>query len=194
MRFRDITVRFALLGVALAYAGAQEKPPPRAPAKVPPEIVERVRAELLDDADLQDCLQEDGEEPVKVEELLSADALDLGGGHQGLLVRGSGECLCSPQGNCDVWLFETGAGAPALLLRASAVQKVKPQESVSNGYRDLITSMRISGSASDLFVYQFDGKEYRLKQCMRRTWTDAQGRRLNQPRVTPSSCEPQQKQ
>ena len=126
-------------------------------------------------------------------ELLSASAIDLGGGHQGLVIRGHGECLCSPEGNCDVWVFESGGGAPALLLRASEVQEVTAQEPASNGYRGLLTSMRVSASVSDLFLYQFDGKEYRLKQCMRRAWTDARGRRLSRARLTPSSCEPQGK-
>jgi hypothetical protein len=195
MTIRDLTLGVVFLGAALAPAGAQEKPPMHPPGKVPPEIVERVRAELNDDADLQDCLQEESEEPVKVEELLSAEAIDLGPGHQALVVRGIGECLCSPTGNCEVWVFETPAGgAPALLLRATAVQEVTLKESASNGYRDLMTSMRAAGSDSDLSIYQFDGKEYRLKECMRRTWTDAQGRRLKQPRVAASSCEAQGKQ
>lgn len=183
-----------VLGAMLG--GAQEKPAarPSPPAKVPPEIVERVRAELMDDADLQDCLQEDTQEPIKVEEVLSAEAIELGEGHQGLVVRGSGDCLCSPSGNCEVWVFESAGERPKLLLRASAVQEVTPRESASNGYRDLVTSVHASGGDSDLSVYQFDGKEYRLKECLRRTFIDAQGHKLKQPRLVPGSCEAQGKQ
>lgn len=195
MNSRCLTIGVILLGATFVSAGAQEKPAPPAAPKLPPEIVERVRAELNDDADLQDCLQEESEEPVKVEELLSAEPIELGVGHHALVVRGSGDCLCSPTGNCEVWVFETPAGgAPTLLLRASAVQEVTLKESASNGYRDLVTSMHASGGDADLSLYQFDGKEYRLKECMRRTWTDAQGRRLKQPRLVASSCEAQGKQ
>lgn len=194
MHFRDLTLGLIVLGAGLASGGAQEKPAPSPPGKVPPEIVDRVRAELNDDADLQDCLQEESEEPFEIEELLSAEAIDLGADHKGMLVRGSGDCLCSPAGNCEVWVFEITGGAPTLLLRASAVQEITLQDSANNGYRDLVTSIRDSSGDSDISVYQFKGKEYRLKECLRRTWTDAQGHRLKQPRMAPRSCEAQGKQ
>ncbi len=186
-----IVVSAALTCATICAAIPQRPSPPLAEAKIPPEIVERVRAELMDDADLQDCLQEDSDEPAKVEDVLSADAIDLGAGHPGMVVRGSGDCLCSPSGNCEVWVFEIADGAPRLLLRASAVQEVTTKESISNGYRDLMTSVPNTGGDSDLSIYQFDGKEYRLKDCLRRTWTDAQGRRLKQPRLLSRRCEAQ---
>ncbi len=188
MSYRDFIVALMLLGVAPALA--QEKPAPRLPSRPPAEIVERVRAELNDDADLQDCLQGESEEPVNIEELLFGEAIDLGAGHHGMVVRGSGECLCSPAGNCEVWVFELGT-KPTLLLRATAVQEVTLKDSASNGYRDLVTSVRSSSGDSDVSTYHFDGKEYRLKECMRRTWTDEQGRRLKQPRLIAGGCERQ---
>lgn len=190
-----LVISSALVCTLLSVVAQQPPVPPSAePRKLPPEIVERVRTELMDDADLQDCLQDENEEPADIEEVLSAETINLGSGHEGMVVRGSGDCLCGPSGNCEVWLFEIAGGVPRLLLRASAVQEVTLKESASNGYRDLVTSMRASGGDADLSVYQFDGKEYRLKQCLRLTWNDDQGRRLKQPRVLAGSCEAQGKQ
>jgi hypothetical protein len=100
-------------------------------------------------------------------------AVDLGdNGVREFLAQGSGvgptpPRLCSPTGNCDVWVF-------------------------SNGFHDLVLGQHGSATDQGLTLYQFDGSKYRHIACYDANWSflgkDGEYHTRKDPRITPVIC------
>ena len=174
----------AAITIALAALAACDpvKPPP--PLTVPPQVVDLVRSDTTDEMmpESRDTLVAD----------LRPDTLDLDGdGSAELMVRGI-EHLCGAQ-NCRVWIFRRTTDGWVQLLHAYTVQTLEAQQTVTNGYRDIMTSAHSSATESVLELYKFDGRRYRLAECYDRKYEvmDEQGEihELEQPQVTRVTCD-----
>lgn len=107
-----------------------------------------------------------------------------------LAIQGIGNCLCSATGNCEFWIYqESYNGNFRLLLHASGVQQFKFQRSMTNGYLDVVTYMHGSATESDISVYQFNGVQYQLKECLHRSYTNSSRRHSTKPTITHVSCD-----
>lgn len=84
-----------------------------------------------------------------------------------VIVQGTGECQCSPTGNCTFWVYEKSAVGYKLLLKRGAVQTFSIEDSQSNGYRDIVTGTHGSAFETGLSVFKFNGKQYQRAEC----WT-----------------------
>jgi hypothetical protein len=108
------------------------------------------------------------------------------------VVQGLNKYLCTITGNCSFWIYQKTGNGYERVLEASDVQQYNFKRTLSNGYRDLMTSTHDSAFDSSLSLYRFDGDEYRLTECGERSYSylDKQGQFhiRKQPLVTISKC------
>jgi len=109
-----------------------------------------------------------------------------------ILVEGRGPGVCGAA-NCPAYVLEKRGQSCRLLLDAEEVQQVHVLNSVTNGYHDIQTDMHGSATLSDLFIYRYDGRQYRLKECLSREYTldvDEKGeaRSSAKPMITHMAC------
>jgi hypothetical protein len=110
------------------------------------------------------------------------------------LVRGIND-ICGPYW-CTHRVYRKTAGGYQLLFE-DAVQDLKPQKTFTNGYRDLMSFKHGSAYESELDLYKFDGKEYRLKRCFLREYMLWDKRRegfyeSKRPKITRIKCDPEE--
>ena len=105
------------------------------------------------------------------------------------LVQPRDNCLCSPTGNCKVWvLFPEGNGF-RVLLTASRVQNLQVLSTVRRGHPDLALSAHDSATESTHWIYRFDGVRYRKVSCTEWSYTDRDDpeRVLDRPQISKCS-------
>lgn len=181
------------LSLVFAFDAKQSSAQRRREVKVPQAIVQQ----LFKDDELKDALEYKHEYTIEgLSKRLVAELIDLNGdGKLELSVHGIND-ICGAA-NCASWIYHKTTNGYQLLLDAGSIQNVKPQRTFTNGYRDIITSMHGSAFDSDLSLYTFDGKMYRLKACFYRhyrNYNDKRGRLhvSKHPLVTRAKCEPEQ--
>ena len=158
------------------------------------ELLRQIADELLRDEDFVDFLEYDNLEAFKCSENFETERVDLNrDGKSEIVVQGLNKYLCSPTGNCSYWVYRKTENGYEKLLQASDVQQYYFQKSFSNEHRDIMTAMHGSAWDSDLSVYKFDGTQYRLKECMSRSYSylDKQGRvrETSKPIIKPIKCQ-----
>jgi hypothetical protein len=78
----------------------------------------------------------------------------------GLAIQGhGGECLCSPTGNCDFWIYQLKKGKYRLVLETN-VQVFGFLKSRTKGLPDLVTWSHASAFDSEAQLFRFDGDQY----------------------------------
>jgi hypothetical protein len=116
-----------------------------------------------------------------------AAPLPVRDGVETIFVQGMGE-ICGAA-NCQAYILERQHATYRLLLNAHAIQQIHILNSVTNGYHDIQTDMHGSATSSDLRIYRFDGKQYRLNQCLSRDYQlDDQGGVSAKPVITRHAC------
>jgi hypothetical protein len=125
-------------------------------------------------------------------------AVDLGdNGVREFLAQGSGvgptpPRLCSPTGNCDVWVFRQNADRYTVILHRIATQNFTIQPTISNGFHDLVLGQHGSATEQGLTLYRFDGSKYRRISCYDANWSflgkDGEYHTRKYPRITPVIC------
>lgn len=94
-----------------------------------------------------------------------AASLPLYEGANTILVKGrGGSPVCGAQ-NCPAYILEKTGAHYRLLLNARSVQQVQVLNSVTHGYHDIQTTMHGSATSYALFIYRYDGMEYKRTDC-----------------------------
>lgn len=158
------------------------------------ELLQKISGDLLHDEDFVDELDFYNAKTFDCSDNFRTKKIDLNrDGKPEFAVQGLNEHLCSPTGNCSFWIYRQSDKGYEPLLDTGDVQQYYFQNTISNGYRDIITAMHGSATDSDLSVYKFDGKQYQLKECMERSYSykDKQGRyRIRRtPLITHVKCQ-----
>jgi len=108
-----------------------------------------------------------------------------------VIVQGKTTCLCGAVGNCSFSIFQS-VPPHKVLLDTGLVQEFHFKRARTKGYRDLVTSAHGSAFDSELRIFQFDGKRYRLKECYDKSYSylDKQGNlhTRDHAKVTPEPC------
>lgn len=114
----------------------------------------------------------------------SAWEIDLSdSGVSAVIVQGKTTCLCGAVGNCSFSIFES-VPPHKTILDTDLVQEFHFKNARTNGYRDLVTSAHSSISDSELRVFRFDGKRYRLKKCYDKNYMYP----MKYAKITPEPC------
>jgi hypothetical protein len=132
--------------------------------------------------------------PVNPEKDFRVSQVDLDGdGIPELIVFPTGECFCSPTGNCDFWIYRTTRTELQPILDSDGIQSFKVLTNRTKGYLDISTYSHSSASEGDLKIWKFDGKFYRVAECYEQSWSfnDEKGEQhiLKQPRNKRVSCQ-----
>ena len=103
-----------------------------------------------------------------------------------LVARALGPYLCSPTGNCPLWIFQKRGPGYGLLLEGFG-QRFTIEKSKTNQYRDVVISMHGSAMYGDLKLYRYESGSYQYAACHEYYWTALEdvGQVLEEPRVTP---------
>jgi hypothetical protein len=117
--------------------------------------------------------------------------VDLGDNrHQEVLAQAADPSgfLCSPTGNCEVWIFRQLGDKYSVILNRGAVQNFTIQPTITNGFHDIVLGQHGSATEQGLKLFRFDGSAYRLAACYEARWEilehgEAHG--LDQPQITP---------
>jgi hypothetical protein len=108
-------------------------------------------------------------------------------GDSGLVVQGSGVCMCGAVGNCPFWLIEEQQH-PRVLMHAIGIQSFAFQKSQTADHFDLVLGSHDSAMVTDLQSFRFDGTKYRRNGCASLEWDDPYGNALHPPRITAERC------
>jgi hypothetical protein len=122
---------------------------------------------------------------------LMAEPIDLDGdGRRDWIIRGD----CAAVGNCETTVYRGTRDGFKLLLEADNVQTVRTRRKSSKGLRDLEASSHGSAFDGELFVYRYDGNEYRRVACMVYSYRylDRRGNAhtRKRPQISREKCEP----
>jgi hypothetical protein len=98
---------------------------------------------------------------IEARDELETHKVMLGAGMIGVLsIQGHGDCLCSPTGNCDFWIYKPYKGGYRLILETGNVQIFGFLKSRTKGYPDLVTWSHGSAFDSEAQLFRFDGNQY----------------------------------
>lgn len=105
----------------------------------------------------------------------------------GLVVQGTGACMCDAFGNCPFWIIDHQP-QPTVVLKARSIQNFALQKSLTAGHFDLVLGSHLSAMVTNLQNFQFNGKRYQRKGCASLAWADEYGTLIIPPRITPEPC------
>jgi len=124
--------------------------------------------------------------------------VDLGdNGAREFLAQGVGvgptiPSLCSPTGNCEVWVIRLNGSKYSVILHRTATQTFTIQPTLTNGFHDLVLGQHGSATDTGLTLYRFDGSKYRRIACYDADWSflgkDGEYHTRKEPRLTPTIC------
>lgn len=109
-------------------------------------------------------------------------------GKEGLVVQGTGYCMCSATGNCPIWIVGENTH-PELLLKVEGIQSFAIQHAQASDHFDLILGSHDSAMESYLKKYRLDGSKYRRTGCASLEWADGAGNEFDPPRITVRRCD-----
>jgi hypothetical protein len=152
---------------------------------VPPQILEQIRRDTTWQPRVESLSD-------SLPFFLIAKRVDLN--HDGVpefVVQGI-DRLCGASW-CPFWIYRRISIGYERLLDAGNIQRLEPQATVSDGYRDVRAWRHGSAWESGVTSYKFDGRRYRPAQCFDYNWRylDSHGRvhELKRPRITPEPCD-----
>lgn len=109
-------------------------------------------------------------------------------GKSGLAVQGAGLCMCSPTGNCALWIVAERPAGLAAVLQTWGIQSFAIQKTTSHGHFDVVLASHDSAWASDLSLYRFTGSYYRRSACAVMSYQGDHFRTRKEPEITPVPC------
>jgi hypothetical protein len=176
-----------MLCIALGHPPASASAQRARTTRAPREILE----DLLKDTAFVEML------PPPIDSVapnVVAEPLDLNGdGVPELEVLARGY-ICRSPANCPTWIYRRHGAGYERLLDAGGIAELEPQQTFTDGYRDIMTTMYGGVWQSDLTLYKFDGREYRRSACFSRrdSFLDRHGdlHELKKPRITRVACQP----
>ena len=121
---------------------------------------------LAEDAELRDCLKEQGAEAPS-EDKVEIEEYDLNrDGVKEYEVHLYGMCACGAH-NCTIYLYRrAGQGFESIIEENASGVGVEFLKSSTNGYTDLQINSHGSAATEYRTVYKFDGKKYREANTM----------------------------
>lgn len=114
-----------------------------------------------------------------------------GKGQQEVLARAadSSGFLCSPTGNCEVWIFRQLGDQYSVILKRGAVQNFTIEPTITHGFHDIVLGQHGSATEQGLTLFRFDGLRYQIAGCYEANWTilgkDGEVHDLDEPQITP---------
>lgn len=94
------------------------------------------------------------------------------GPKKGFVVSGYGPPLCGATGNCSTWVVVINTGRPRLILDAgSVIERVEVTKRPRFQYPDLSFRGRMGIAEHYIGRYRFDGRRYRLIQCLNEVYS-----------------------
>jgi hypothetical protein len=105
----------------------------------------------------------------------------------GLVVQGTGVCMCGAVGNCPFWVIGE-APRPGVLLETVGIQTFALQENLTARRFDLLVGSHDSAMQTDLQRFRFNGTKYQLNGCALIDWDDENLNLLRRPRITAREC------
>lgn len=153
-------------------------------------FLRRATAHTVDQC-VQDAGLEDPHTPAGHFEALRVRRVPLNSsGEQGLIVQGSGVCMCGAVGNCYFWLIAERPSGFEVVLQTYAVQTFAIENTTSNGHFDVILGSHDSATRTDLSLYDYTGKYYRRAACALLSYQDDNFQPLKVPMIEPQPCQP----
>jgi hypothetical protein len=70
--------------------------------------------------------------------------------------------------NCRYWVIGEAPNGYRLLLDAGSVEQLEPRATLTNGYRDIVTTRHDFAFDYTIIHHQFDGTLYRAHECLER--------------------------
>ena len=190
-----IVAAFFLSGVARPLAPPQRMQPlspravflkDRADKPIPAAIV----AEFLDDDAVRAAGGSRERAAFEVAKSLLAEPIDLDGDRTRDWVVRYG---CAAVGNCGTYVYRATRGGFREVLEANDLQTVRTRWRSSHGLRDWEAGRHGSAFDGEMFVYRFDGREYRRVACLIYSYRylDARGdaHMRRKPKLTREKCE-----
>jgi hypothetical protein len=154
--------------------------------ETPADLLNLLHEELWDEEDFsEECKNEFASSFETTTTDLNSD------GKPEFVMHGSGKCLCSPTGNCLLWIWQKESDGYSLILRTRGVELFEVKTSLTNGFCDLVTKGHVSATEKDMRVWKFDGTRYKLAECMeeRYDYWDSRGLHIRKrPRITRKAC------
>lgn len=121
-------------------------------------------------------------------ENVAVKLIDLNGdGVPEVIAQSFGFDICSPTGNCPIWVLQRAGRKYKIILGRNAIQTFTIQPTRTSGYIDLVLGMHGSATEQELFVYRFRNGRYRQTECYDPNWThlgkDGEYHELKEPRI-----------
>lgn len=114
---------------------------------------------------------DDGEDFRELALDTAIDSIDLNDDGTGeVIARSLGRFLCSPTGNCPLWVFQKSGSGYRLLLEGFG-QRFTIEISTFNHYNDIVISTHGSATSGDLDLYRYEKGGYQYAACYNYNWT-----------------------
>jgi hypothetical protein len=110
-------------------------------------------------------------------------------GTPALAVQPTGNDFCGVTGNCDFWIVDLHQ--QRVLLRAIGVEQFAIDQRAKTGYPDVITRAHASAFEGELIRWQFSEGTYHPATCATEENADPDGKSMQQPKITPHPCSPE---
>jgi hypothetical protein len=170
----------SLLLPIISPGSATPQPVARPKKGEKPNLGKEVVQQLVGQLNLQECTSPMREGLLAPDQNFAPEEFDLNADRTPEVVIKGKECLCSPTGNCSFWIYRRGGSGYHELLEAEGVHRYHFLSSRSHGYRDLVASMHGSAYDSTVFLFRFDGKRYRLRECYERSYHEIDSKGIEQ--------------
>ena len=119
---------------------------------------------VADDAELRECLKEQGDGEAVAQENMTVEELDVNrDGVKEYEVQLAGICSCGAH-NCTIYLYRRIGQNFEPILESAAGLGIELLRTSSNGYTDLQINAHNNAATESRTVYRFDGKQYREAQ------------------------------
>jgi hypothetical protein len=109
-----------------------------------------------------------------------------------IIVQAGDDDHYSPTGNCVFWVLKASENSYTVLLRRGSVQSFSVETRKTNEYIDLVTSTHGSATYSDLKLFRYDGRSYRLADCASSDYSyqdkDGEYHTLQKPKIAEQQC------
>jgi hypothetical protein len=150
-----------LLAVTLGLGSYSAQGQNRDSVKLPKQIIDALVSE---DESVKSCVESSG----GIARTFKAESIDLSKAESTgeIMVRGISPCVCGPR-RCINRIYRKDATGYSPLFKADYAHEIElRREDYTNGYRNLYPAVYMySAFTSVLYVYQYDGREYKWDHC-----------------------------
>jgi hypothetical protein len=167
----------ALVAAALCFNSGAAQSRNRATAGEKEALFRLIRR----DKDFVALLAQFAGSPAETEELarssaqtMSVTKVDLNGDGQPEYIAevgGRDGVFCGALANCPRWIFRKTRGGFERIGFDGGSRSLTPRKTTTRGYRDLRAVAGDTAVEDAVFIYKYDGREYRATDCFTRDWS-----------------------